>query len=601
MHRTRHYLEPLKTTRIPGTHVIIDTEAHLHKHQGLQRARWACGAAVKLHFDDAENWALGAAQLQRSPEELWQTVDQRTSVYSRTVVWAHNLAYDLRISDALRQLTGMGWDVDGVSLQNVGGWVSFKCGNRRLLLVDSYSWLPAPLSTIAQDVGRGSHTDWHPGMNAKQLEQHCLTDAKILADAVLHILRFVEQEDLGSLKPTGSGQSHAAWRRRWLTRNKMVVHNDPRALLAERRAMHCGRTEAWRHGTIREPTFEYDMNLAYCRIAATTPLPDMLVGERLNVTRGEYHRLAERFAVLADIHVTTTVPVLPTTNEHGVMWPVGTFDTTVWHPEIQIALLAGAQIRFDRIWVYRRGDGLRDMSIWLIDQLEGPNINPDPIVRRMLKHWARTLIGRCGLRYRSWEPYGTHPHPDFCMSQAWDLDGGDPQTHLRVGRQIMELAGMRESRSSMPQIPSYVMSACRAKLWRLIYIAGPENVVYMDTDSLIVNRAGSAALRSRPEFGPQSDLRFKHEFRDLTINGPRDLDANGERRLSGVPRRAVQLGKHRFEGEVVAGLEHSLAGGQPDAVDSWQQDFVIIAPDLRRVHLPDGTTQPYRLEDNEIV
>ena len=122
-------------------------------------------------------------------------------------------------------------------------------------------------------VGRGRPTITYAKATDERLIEHCLNDALITVEAVGHLLEWLDGNHAGTFRPTGSGQYHAMWRRRWLPEKTVLIHGDEVALERERVAMWTGRAEAWRHGKVAGPLYEHDLNLAYCRIAACYPVP----------------------------------------------------------------------------------------------------------------------------------------------------------------------------------------------------------------------------------------------------------------------------------------------------------------------------------------
>lgn len=596
--RSAHYITTLKTTRLPERCYALDTEARIDKVAGMFHHKWTTGALCPFTGEPGGVYALGSPRSYATPDELWDRITAAAAKYGEVVVWAHNLPYDLRISDALRTLTRHGWELEAINLARTSAWASWKHKGLSLLLCDSMSWLPVGLDRIADDLGLFRRAfDYHRA-SADDLENRCRQDAFTLADAMSRALTFLDREDLGSFRPTGSAQSHVAWRRRFMPERGVLAHANADALVAERTAMHTGRAEAWLWGDVQHALYEFDMNLAYCRIAAEHLLPVRLHSERFGPTVAEYRKLCEHWAVLAEVTVTVDEPIVPVTIDERIMWPVGTFSTVLWEPELTLALARGAKVKLGRCWLYTRGDALMDMSRWLIEQLDPEADGVEPVVKRMLKHWARTLVGRCALRYRQWEYYGEHPHSDLCISHEYDLETGDYQQHLRIGHKMLELAELQESTSSVPQIPGWVMSKCRANLWEIMDVAGLHNVAYVDTDGLLVNRDGARLLRKCDTLPAEVVLKHKGTHASALIYGPRNVVLDDERRLSGIPKKAVQLSDIEFDGEVWSGMESALENERTDSVDVSRRRWEVTPSDHRRIHLDDGTTQPHRMEND---
>jgi hypothetical protein len=238
------------------------------------------------------------------------------------------------------------------------------------------------------------------------------------------------------------------------------------------------------------------------------------------------------------------------------------------------------------------------MADWLISELDKDTSQAPAPVGRLLKHWARTLVGRCGLRYREWGDFGEVPRLGLSLSTMYDVETGEETELLHVGEKIMELAAMAEADTSVPQITGFVMSQARRQLWELVQVAGEENVAYMDTDCLIVNREGHERLEVGKLEPCCANLTHKATWASATIHGPRNIELEHERRISGVPVHAIRIGDTTFDGEVWAGVKASLSGSQLDNVAVTRRMFEVTQSDSRRVHLPDGSTRPHEVSND---
>src|SRR5579863_2582163 len=123
---------------------------------------------------------------------------------------------------------------------------------------------------------------------------------------------------------------------------------------------------------------------------------------------------------------------------------------------------------------------------------------------------------------------------------------------------------MRYSQDACPAVMAVVMAECRVRLWRLMMTAGLENVVYVDTDSVITNPEGASRLALLSECKEQWGLRLKDSYKHLTILGPRQLVVNGQQRIAGVPRKASNIGDGYWLGERWQTLPTALANQTAD-------------------------------------
>jgi hypothetical protein len=598
MPRQAHYLQPLRSNRIPEHHIVFDCETAVRERAGKKAHYWTVGASCSISRETEGLFYPRRTELHHTPADLWHTIAGVQPPGRRLVAWAHNLSFDLRISEALRYLPELGYTLDAIVLERVASWASFTSEQGSLTLCDLYSWMPVPLDKLASDMGASRKKLNYALADRRELENRCKDDVYVTSMAVARMLGWLEEVGTGPFRPTGSGQSHSHFRRKYLGGKDILVHGDEYALERERTAMWTGRAEAWRHGEVKGPLYEHDLNLAYCRIAAACRVP-----VRLSHRQGGGMRVADinystRHTLMAEVTVTTDKPLVPTGEESRIYWPVGTFDTVLWEPELLLLTWEGAEAVVKRMWWYESDRVLKPMAEWLITELDKDTSQAPPPVGRLLKHWARTLVGRCGLRYREWEDFGEVPRLGLSLSTMYDVETGEEAELLHVGEKIMELAAMAEADTSVPQITGFVMSQARRQLWELVQVAGEENIAYMDTDCLIVNREGHERLEIGKLMPCCANLTHKATWASATIHGPRNIELEHERRISGVPVNAIRIGDTTFAAEVWAGVKASLSGSQLDHVAVTQRMFEVTQSDSRRVHLPDGSTRPHEVSND---
>jgi hypothetical protein len=592
-----HWLKPLKTTRTPKRMVYIDCLTRYESEHGESSELWRAGAVGFTHWTHRTKEQVDTLDLFGTPDGLWSAVSDFCTVGKRVVAFTYDLAYQIRISKALVVLPELGWTLEKMVLERASAWALFKQDRRSLMIVDLRSWTPVEFSKIALDVERplnvkanGSHSAY--GDVAVAAER-----VEIIRSAVLKICAWLDTEDLGMFKPTGSGQSYSAFRKRFMD-HRILVHDDQERLTVERRAMWAGRCEAWRHGRLTGgPFLELDMRQAYCRIAAECDVPTMAKSMIAQPTEARVLRAMETDAVLAEVEVVTSVPVLPCVRDGRTVWPVGRFTTWVWDPELSLAFAHCDHVRVRTAYRYARGPALQTFTKWTLDRIGNPALAGDRIVERVCKHWSRCLVGRLGLRFRAWEYFGDNDEPDLRLVTYIDDTEHVRTDMLLVGRDRLLLSGMREGSESVPQIPGWVMSECRRRLWTSLETVGLDHVVYVDTDSILVATRNARDGISRLTGDHPERWGEKGRWRGVTINGPRNLTLDADRRMSGLPLLAEQTGPLEFDGEIQWSLRESMRAGKLDRVTSAKRHFTFDAPDLRRQHNADGTTQPYRMDE----
>jgi hypothetical protein len=583
-----HYLRKNHNTRLPRCFVYLDTEAWQVRGEHVETQTFQLAAAAhdctrperkRQHLEELETFD--------TPGDVWDWVTAKARPGRRCVLVAHNLAYDLRVADTFRRLPALGWRLTGARLDRGQAWCQWRNARRSLTMVDSVSWLPTSLENLGTMVGRPKLPLPADHADAGQWRERCVTDVLILRDCWRRVMAWLEREDLGNFKVTGAGQAWAGFRHRFMT-HPILVHGDRHVWEQERAASWAGRCEAWRHGDLGHgPWHEWDLERCYATIAAECDVPVRLIGHTGPLTPVQRIRRASGKARLSRVQVTTDVPVVPTRGPHGIVWPTGTFDTTLWENEVALAVLNGAKVRTLESWVYSKRPALAAWGQWVLAELDRKPADLDPVVRVVLKHWSRALIGRFASRYTDWQPWGEAPNFDVCLGRMTPLDGGERADLLQLGHDLYVGTPADYGDNSLPQVMSWIMAEARCRLWRVMEAAGFDNLVYVDTDGVIVDDAGHQALKAARLPG----LRVKRTFRSLTVLGPRQVIAAGKLKAAGVPSSARQDADGSWLAEVWTSLPTSLRWGEADRVTIRERRVHLHGTDNRRTHIDGNRTE----------
>lgn len=594
-----HYLKALVSDNVPKRLLWLACAAESERDMGSWVERWSHGALGSTHWTSRRGERTDTLAPYNSPSGLWVNADRFCLPRRRTVLFAYDLAWQLRVSQALIQLPMLDWHVDKIVLERTAAWALFRDGDRTLLMCDLKSWCPVPLDTLRKDCHASGFVYDRDGETTGLPEYYCLRDASYVREATLQILDWINVEELGPFRPTGSGQSYSAFRRRFLA-DKLLVHDDIPRLHAERVAMWTGRCEAWQHGKLTDgPYVEYDLHAAYATIARDCHVPTVMRGEWDNPPWGDVIAAMGRAACLAHITVTTDVPCLPTKLAGRTIWPIGTFSTWVWDPELTLAYEHCREVTVHKLYTYHRGPALADFAGFVLQSMADKDTPYGKVPIRVMKHWSRCLVGRLGLRYRSWQKFGTQDEPDLRLVTFIDTDEGTSTDMLIAGYDRLILADMSESVDSLPQVPSWVMSECRRRLWGAMTFAGFDRVVYIDTDSVVLCANGGLRVGTMDYMREHGWVVKGKGYKSMIIHGPRNIVAESTRRVAGLPLTARQVAPLEFSGQVMRSIKESMRAGELDCVASIPRKFVMDSPDMRRQHLQDNKTAPFEVSLSE--
>jgi hypothetical protein len=150
--RQAHWIRGNKQERIPPRMVAFDTESRSYRSGDVETQTWRIGCAIRWRTDLATG-PHAEARVFTSAEDLWSWVSDYCREGTRTVVWAHNLSHDVRISSALTILPRLGFRLEWCNLDANVSSMTWRSDHGTLVFADTWTWLPVPLATMASDVG----------------------------------------------------------------------------------------------------------------------------------------------------------------------------------------------------------------------------------------------------------------------------------------------------------------------------------------------------------------------------------------------------------------------------------------------------------------
>lgn len=593
-----HYLRPSKGTRIPRRFVFFDTEAHRAKKGAQEVQTWRCGAVRALRWSKSTNtWAEGNNADVSTPEALWELVTGWARKDQRTVVVAHNLAYDLRIARAFEVLPAMGWTLGRPVLAGDHVSVDAELDGMKLCFVDSRTVLPHGLDVIAARLGTSKPELPAEDAPVEEWQARCRADVDILARAYMAIVDWLVEDDLGNWGRTGPTMGWSVMLRSHLA-DKVLVHSRPDVRDLEARAMYAGRAETWRWGKLSGgPWHVWDYANAYAEVCRDVALPAVLRCEVKGVQVPTFTKFRGRQCYLAEATVSTDVPCLPWTDDYGVIWPVGTFTGWWWDAELELAARVGAKVKVHRAWKYSAAPWLRSWGDWVVGEVHTREMGEQAIRATAAKHWARAVIGRSSMRFWDFKPWGDAYIPGAGYASVHDLDMNAEGAMVTMGGQRWEAWQRTWWEQALPQLLSYVMSVSRVRLWDAFEVAGFQDVVWCHTDCLVVSPQGHERLLQAAGAGRLGSLRYKSEQKSFTPLTPYLVEGSTYRVRAGVPRKTWRNAAGAEVGERWESLERALARGHTAHVVVTESEFSPDLTDTRRVHLPGGLTAPYTVVD----
>lgn len=378
---------------------------------------------------------------------------------------------------------------------------------------------------------------------------------------------------LGGLRGTAASQAWHGWRHNYLT-YPLLVHNNERAIAIERAAYHPGRCEATRLGRIKDRVYQLDASAHYPASAVGGGMPCRL--ERVcSCSLAECERLAQRgYCVIGRAKVRTQVPCVPYRDGGDTIWPVGSFDTVLCWPEIQLVLDSGGTVETGECAVYESACpfDLFYAALWRARQQAQAESNRARV--QCIKRLMNSLIGKLAAWDWGWESApGEVPPGPWAVWYGFEPGSRNVCRYRSIGWHTQWERCRGEAHDSMPALAAWICSVARVRLWNWMEIAGRDNVYYCDTDSLFVSKLG----RDRLLASGQLNAGRMGSLRDVACHDWCDF--------SGIKYYRTP------KGLVCAGVSNHWLQQTENGYRYWSPEKVVDS--VAHAHAPDARLLPY--------
>jgi len=416
-----------------------------------------------------------------------------------------------------------------------------------------------PLREVASWLGMKKWT--LPDFNADDETwfTYCENDVRIELAALQAWLKFCADNNLGYFAPTIAGQAFNAYRHRFM-QHPIYVHVHSDIIGIERASYYGARCQEYWRG--RAPTHDYvhlDCNSMYGSVMLEHPYPTKQVAHHGPIAVDHLETILQTQAAIALVRVATDVPAFPLRVGARVVYPLGNFVTSLATPELRLAIEYGYLREILEVVTYEQAPIFRDYvrHFWRLRQ--DAKERGDEYVSRVGKRFLAALHGKFGQRIWTSQLIlaGTNMKDEIWTE--YDIEDREWNEYRsiagRLERRIREVNG----RDTVVAIPAHVASYARVKLWRLMVEAGLSNVLYVDTDSLIVRREALKRIGHYIKPHTLGGLRVINQSRVLYIRAPKWYRFGGEVKRVGVSFHAREVNWDKFEQDNFHSMRWSLS------------------------------------------
>lgn len=565
-----------------------------------------------------------------SPSYLFDFIEKIVQDKEKVYIYAHNMDFDFKIIEAFKQLTDRGWEFDDkrFSIQPCAFMIMCKKDDTSLSFLDTGNYVRRmPLEKLGEYLGIPK-MDVNPmeEEDKEKLKEYCRRDVEIVHEFIETLLKFIDQNGtLSELKPTISSLALNTFRHSFYDYQEkpIFLHGWKAVENMEISSYKGGLTDVFRWGKYGDTElYKLDVNSMYPHIMKEKKLPYKL---DTYFHRGNHNRkplmdilkeklYEEHKDIIAWVKI--KIPpelgfVLKRCQINGIQKTLrlgGEFWNCITTPELRFIDRHGEIKDIEHLAVYDSMTIFDDYVDYFYEIKQEYDREDNRAFYFITKTFMNSLYGKFGQRERKTLETKEVDHFDL-RSEIWrDEETGESKRLIQIGNKMFTKKKTdNPSKFSFVGLASLISAHGRMLLTDMILEAGPENVFYTDTDSLIVNRKGFKNLKDRDLLDPdqlgkldleghiEADSRDSAEF-----YGAKNYRWNGKETIKGVKPDAIKVREDEksilFRQEEFESLKKALKNERPGK-QIIKKD---IPKEISKIYtkgrvLEDGRTLPFEV------
>lgn len=574
--RYAHYWWPIKAGRNPSCIAVVDCDA----------TRLSAGIDDSTQKEQLTRWVFLHSKIRRgvvcpvpcttgdTPEGFRRVLLQLLSLRQKTFLYATPASRVLALLGLWGEFAGFTLDCVVVEDPPVVLALRYKYWPGKVVICDMRNY----------------------GIEALSTEIEASERCQRYLDSVLLWMHTLRENGWGALRCTAGSQAVSALRTKYPV-IRLHCHTDSGALHLERRALHGGRCECYRIGSVRDTTYHLDVRSLYPSLCLDLPIPVSIRDYSDDSRRSESIAYSAPQDCCAHVQIRTEVPMFPCQHGERTIYPIGIFDTTLCGQELLRAVGQGAVTRVYAAARYTCAPYLRPFFEEWLGMLERDGTQRGLWFRLWVKRIMTALIGKFAENGYQWIDHV--PSMEQGPYAYWPESGpaGEKIQCRNVGNKTQKRVDNVESYWSIPAINAWVTAAGRCRLWDYLEAAGREGVWYVDTDSLFCNahcynRLLHGGFIRENAIGY---LRLVGSSSRFVVHGIRHYEFGDTIACSGVPRGHIEPGETRAQYWWRQRAADAIREGREPDAERIRMTYPEPEPYHHGQVLPGGKVIPWRL------
>ncbi len=600
---TGHYLRHNAKSTIPKFQIYFDTETDFKegKNETIHTFKMLCYEFCQWDNNNGLNVIESGSFF--NPKLFFNYVQDITKQVSKLVLFAHNLWFDLVISQFYIFAQSDGWKSDIPFQKGITFIDRVKKDKLKINLLNVANFLPYKVELLGKLVGYPKINIDFNTISFDKLITYCKRDVKIIRKAMEKYFTFIRSNRLGNFGVTRSSQSFAAFKHRFM-KHKILIHAIGQDMDAEREAYFGGRVECFFKGKVKEKkVYSLDINSMYPFVMSRYTYPIRFSYFIYRPTLVEIKRALAKYNIILKAVINTKTPRYALKTKQRLIFPVGEFITSVCSNGARIALLLNEIDTPLVMYCYQRGK-IFDLYVKFFHDLKVKYTQEgNDIFKTMSKDFLNHLYGKFGQRNDEVINEGESTVIGSQKILHYDVVTGERTTQIDFCGKYKEIRlNAKEAFESFPAISAHVTENARLYLFKLITMAGQKNVYYCDTDSLYVNKTGYNKLRSMIDPTQLGMLKLEKIIKSMTINGCKDYVIDDAVTIKGIRKTAEKLDENTYVQDIWSSYRETMSKGLKPYY-TVKKGVKILTREYKKGKITDsGRITPFCLpEDDDLI
>lgn len=469
-------------------------------------------------------------------------VPDRTTLY----FFAHNIFFDLQVSDFFHYFTKSGWVLDFLYDKGLSYILIISKGKRCIKCLSTTNYFPVSAAKLGKFLGIPKLDINFDNCSREQLVKYCKRDTLIIKTAIEYYLKFIDEHSLGKFSLGRPSQALVAYRYRFM--NKPVyIHKDKQVQELEMNGYFGGRVECGFLGKLPKSKYvSLDVNSIYPFVMKKYKMPFKLIDYLEAVNISDLPEILNKFAAVGKVLIVTDEPAYPVKHNRKLVFPTGCFVTTLCSEGLKYAYKHNHLREISELAVYQQEHIFDDYVNYFTKLKEKYSKEGNVFLREVSKYFQLYLYGKFAQQKDIVIETLDITFDGYFRQETFDLVTGKTEVLTKLFNKKWITFGREAAGCCSIAIAAHITEYARFYLYSLMKKVGIDKVLYCDTDSLKIRKRDMQPLKSLIHPYKLGKLKIEDEFTKFIINGAKNYETEHTKRMKGVPSTAKQIDDYTY-------------------------------------------------------